>query len=134
MVDVSVFPYNSSAEIISFDYLYQAENYYFSQKEIVKKFNLSKERYVNLTNTALKKAIVEFYPEILKYKLCDYKVRILDSKDGTAATVRVNVETTDGTNKWDTVGVSEDIIEASYMAITDSIMYGLILHNPDCME
>jgi len=89
---------------------------------------------VNALDTALKKAIVEFYPEILKYKLCDYKVRILDSKDGTAATVRVNVETTDGTNKWDTVGVSEDIIEASYMAITDSIMYGLILHNPDCME
>ncbi|MBQ3596772.1 MAG: NFACT family protein [Clostridia bacterium] len=56
LVDVSVFPYNSSGEIISFDYLYQAENYYFSQKEIVKKFNLSKERYVNLTNTALKKA------------------------------------------------------------------------------
>lgn len=89
---------------------------------------------VNALDTALKKAIVEFYPEILKYKLCDYKVRILDSKDGTAATVRVNVETTDGTNKWDTVGVSEDIIEASYMAITDSIMYGLILHNPDCMD
>ncbi len=89
---------------------------------------------VNALDTALKKAIVEFYPEILKYKLCDYKVRILDSKDGTAATVRVNVETTDGKNKWDTVGVSEDIIEASYMAITDSIMYGLILHNPDCME
>lgn len=88
---------------------------------------------VNALDTALRKAIVEFYPEILKYKLCDYKVRILDSKDCTAATVRVNVETTDGTNKWDTVGVSEDIIEASYMAITDSIMYGLILHNPDCM-
>lgn len=85
---------------------------------------------VNALDTALRKALVEFYPEILKYKLCDFKVRILDSKDGTAAIVRVNVETTDGINKWDTVGVSEDIIEASYMAITDSIMYGLILHNP----
>ena len=86
---------------------------------------------VNALDTALKKALVEFYPEILKYKLCDFKVRILDSKKGTAALVRVNVETTDGINKWDTVGVSEDIIEASYMAISDSIMYGLILHNPD---
>jgi 2-isopropylmalate synthase len=85
---------------------------------------------VNALDTALRKAMVEFYPEILKYKLCDYKVRILDSKEGTAAVVRVNVETTDGINKWDTVGVSEDIIEASYMAISDSIMYGLILHNP----
>lgn len=86
---------------------------------------------VNALDTALRKALVEFYPEILKYKLCDFKVRILDSKDGTAAVVRVNVETTDGINKWDTVGVSEDIIEASYMAISDSIMYGLILHNPN---
>ncbi|MCR5261298.1 MAG: citramalate synthase [Candidatus Gastranaerophilales bacterium] len=86
---------------------------------------------VNALDTALRKALVEFYPEILKYKLCDFKVRILDSKDGTAAVTRVTVETTDGINKWDTVGVSEDIIEASYMAITDSIMYGLILHNPD---
>ena len=85
---------------------------------------------VNALDTALRKALVEFYPEILKYKLCDFKVRILDSKDGTAAVTRVTVETTDGINKWDTVGVSEDIIEASYMAITDSIMYGLILHNP----
>ena len=89
---------------------------------------------VNALDTALRKALVEFYPEVLKYKLCDFKVRILDSKDGTAATVRVNVETTDGINKWDTVGVSEDIIEASYMAISDSMMYGLILHNPDCMD
>ena len=85
---------------------------------------------VNALDSALRKALVEFYPEILKYKLCDFKVRILDSKDGTAAKVRVTVETTDGINKWDTVGVSEDIIEASYMAISDSIMYGLILHNP----
>lgn len=89
---------------------------------------------VNALDTALRKALVEFYPEILKYKLCDFKVRILDSKDGTAAVTRVNVETTDGINKWDTVGVSEDIIEASYMAITDSIMYGLILHTPDVIS
>ncbi len=89
---------------------------------------------VNALDTALRKALVEFYPEILKYKLCDFKVRILDSKDGTAAVTRVNIETTDGINKWDTVGVSEDIIEASYMAITDSIMYGLILHTPQVID
>ena len=57
----------------------------------------------------------------------DFKVRILDSKKATAATTRVMIETTDGINKWDTVGVNANIIEASYMAIVDSITYGLIL-------
>jgi 2-isopropylmalate synthase len=59
--------------------------------------------------------------------LNDFKVRILDSKKATAATTRVMIETTDGINKWDTVGVNANIIEASYMAIVDSITYGLIL-------
>ena len=69
----------------------------------------------------------EKYPCVKKFKLSDFKVRILDSKDGTAATVRVSIESTDGINKWDTVGVSENIIAASYNAIADSILYGLIL-------
>ena len=71
----------------------------------------------------------EKYPAVKKFKLSDFKVRILDSKDGTAATVRVSIESTDGINIWDTVGVSENIITASYNAIADSILYGLILHS-----
>lgn len=83
---------------------------------------------VNALDKALRKALCPIYPEVNSYRLHDFKVRILDSSDGTAAQVRVNIETTDGFNKWDTVGVSENIIEASYMAIVDSLLYGLILH------
>ncbi len=82
---------------------------------------------VNALDKALRKALVEKYPEIHNFKLDDFKVRILDSKDATAAQVRVNIESSDGLHKWDTVGVSENIIEASYMAIVDSIYYGLIM-------
>lgn len=84
---------------------------------------------VNALDMAFRKALKDVFPQIHFYKLNDFKVRILDSADGTAAQVRVNIETTDGFNKWDTVGVSQNIIEASYMAIVDSIVYGLILHN-----
>lgn len=83
---------------------------------------------VNALDMALKKALVNAYPEISKFKLDDFKVRILDSKAGTAAKVRVSIESTDGANKWDTVGVSENIIEASYKAIVDSVVYGLLLN------
>ncbi len=83
---------------------------------------------VNALDSALKKALVEIYPVISKIKLDDFKVRILDSKEGTAAKVRVSIESSDGINKWDTVGVSANIIEASYGAIVDSIIYGLILN------
>ncbi len=82
---------------------------------------------VNALDIAIRKALFEKYPCVKKFKLSDFKVRILDSKDGTAATVRVSIESTDGINKWDTVGVSENIIAASCDAIKDSILYGLIL-------
>ncbi len=82
---------------------------------------------VNALDIALKKSLVCEYPQISTFKLNDFKVRILDSKQGTAAKVRVSIESTDGVNKWDTVGVSENIIEASYGAIVDSITYGLLL-------
>ncbi len=82
---------------------------------------------VNALDTALRKALAGFYPQIEKFKLSDFKVRILDSENGTGAIVRVNVETTDGFNKWDTVGVNTNIINASYAAIVDSINYGLML-------
>lgn len=84
---------------------------------------------VNALDLAFRKALVEKYPCIKKFKLSDFKVRILDSKAGTNATVRVSIESTDGINKWDTVGVSENVIQASYNAIADSILYGLILHS-----
>ena len=71
--------------------------------------------------------LIQKYPQVENIKLNDFKVRILDSKKATAATTRVMIETTDGINKWDTVGVNANIIEASYMAIVDSITYGLIL-------
>jgi len=84
---------------------------------------------VNAIDQAFRKALVPIYPEISKYKLSDFKVRILDSISGTGAVVRVNIETTDGFNKWDTVGVSANIIKASYMAIIDSLVYGLVLNS-----
>lgn len=83
---------------------------------------------VNALDQAFRKALRNDYPQVDLYKLNDFKVRILDSTEGTAAHVRVNIETTDGFNTWDTVGVSQNIIEASYMAIIDSIVYGLVLH------
>lgn len=82
---------------------------------------------VNALDIALRKALSEKYPFVNNFKLSDFKVRILDSNEGTAATTRVSIESTDGINKWDTVGVSANIIAASYNAIADSIMYGLIL-------
>jgi len=81
---------------------------------------------VNALDNALRKALERFYPEIKKYQLTDYKVRVLDEKDGTGAMVRVHIETGDGRGTWGTVGVSENIIEASWQALVDSIAYGLL--------
>ena len=83
---------------------------------------------VNAIDMALRKALSPMYPQIKKFKLADFKVRSLDSTDGTAARTRVYVETTDGYNRWDTVGVSENIIEASYLAIVESIIFGLLFN------
>jgi len=77
---------------------------------------------------ALRLALKPFYQTVDKFKLTDFKVRILDSTDGTSAKTRVHVETSNGFEKWDTVGVSRNIIEATYFAIVDSLEYGLILH------
>jgi 2-isopropylmalate synthase len=83
---------------------------------------------VDALDKAIRKALVNIYPEIEKFKLSDFKVRIVDGKDGTGARTRVHMETTDGYNRWDTVGVSPNIGEASYMAIIDSISFGLLLN------
>ncbi|MCE1188430.1 MAG: citramalate synthase [Ignavibacteria bacterium] len=80
---------------------------------------------VNALDNALRKALTRFYPEIATIKLVDYKVRVLDEKDGTGARVRVLIQTSDGTHSWSTVGVSENIIEASWQALCDSVNYKL---------
>lgn len=84
---------------------------------------------VDALDKAIRKALSPIYPAISQFKLSDYKVRIVDSKDGTGAKTRVHIETTDGQQTWDTVGVSPNIGEASYLAIIDSISFGLMLKN-----
>jgi 2-isopropylmalate synthase len=80
---------------------------------------------VNALDNALRAALVKFYPSIKDVKLTDYKVRILESKTGTAAKTRVLIESTDGKSEWGTVGVSDNIIDASWHALVDSIEYKL---------
>lgn len=80
---------------------------------------------VNALDNAVRKALVRFYPCISEMKLTDYKVRVLDSTSATAAKVRVLIESTDGNEVWTTIGVSADIIEASWKALVDSIEYKL---------
>jgi 2-isopropylmalate synthase len=78
---------------------------------------------VNALDLALRKALMRFFPGIKDVHLTDFKVRILDSKDGTAAKTRVLIESSDGNETWGTVGVSENIIEASWEALVDSVEY-----------
>ena len=77
---------------------------------------------------AVRKALVPFYPELERVQLQDYKVRIIDSHTGTGARTRVLIVSTDGKETWDTVGVSENIIEASWKALVDSYEYYLTRH------
>jgi 2-isopropylmalate synthase len=78
---------------------------------------------------ALRKALVKFYPEIAKFYLADYKVRILDSAAGTAAKTRVSIESSNGVESWTTAGVSTNILDASYQAVVEGIEYGLLLES-----
>lgn len=80
---------------------------------------------VNALDNALRKALVKFYPQIEEVKLLDYKVRVLGSGEGTGAVVRVLIESGDGHERWGTVGVSPNVIEASWQALVDSIDYKL---------
>lgn len=87
---------------------------------------------VNALDKALRKALKRFYPEIKDTHLIDYKVRVLNERNGTAAKVRVLVESGDGNNMWSTVGVSHDIIEASLQALNDSLNYKIQkMHKPE---
>ncbi|MDD3270557.1 MAG: citramalate synthase [Syntrophomonadaceae bacterium] len=81
---------------------------------------------VNALDNSLRKALNEVYPEIAEMHLSDYKVRVLNGKNGTAAKVRVLIDSADQSDKWSTVGVSENIIEASWQAIVDSINFLLL--------
>jgi 2-isopropylmalate synthase len=81
---------------------------------------------VNALDKALRKALERFYPQLSQIKLTDYKVRVLDSQNATAAKVRVLIETQNGHDSWNTVGVSPDVIEASWKALVDSLSYHLL--------
>ena len=78
---------------------------------------------VNALDLALRKALIVFFPEVGKVHLTDYKVRVLTAEQASAAKVRVLIESTDGETTWTTVGVSSDIIQASWLALVDSIEY-----------
>ncbi len=80
---------------------------------------------VNALDAALRKALVQRYPQIATFHLADYKVRILDGSNGTAAVTRVLIDTQSGGKRWSTVGASSNIIEASWRALADSVEYGL---------
>ncbi len=82
---------------------------------------------VSALDAALRKALINFYPVIAEFGLTDYKVRILDGRTGTSAKTRVLVESSNGHQRWTTVGVSPNIIEASYQAVVEGIEYGLML-------
>lgn len=81
---------------------------------------------VNALDIALRKALSRFYPAVNQIRLTDYKVRVLDGKSATAAKVRVLIESSDGKSTWTTVGVSCDVMEASWLALCDSFEYKLI--------
>ena len=84
---------------------------------------------VHALDNALRKALLEFYPAMEKIHLTDFKVRVVNTREGTAAKVRVLVESTDGEKSWTTVGVSTNIIEASWIALRESIEFGLTSAN-----
>ncbi len=81
---------------------------------------------VNALDNALRKALEGFYPALKKIKLIDFKVRVIDGVDGTGAQVRVLIQSSDDHKSWGTVGVSPNIIEASWIALVDSLEYGLL--------
>ena len=81
---------------------------------------------VNALDAALRKALVDVYPQLSSIKLVDYKVRILDGENATAATTRVLIDTRQGNKSWSTVGASANIIEASWQALADSMEYALL--------
>jgi 2-isopropylmalate synthase len=86
---------------------------------------------VSALDAALRKSLMNFYPAVAHFQLTDYKVRILDGGAGTSAKTRVLVESSDGHQRWTTVGVSTNILEASYQAVVEGLEYGLFLPRHD---
>ena len=87
---------------------------------------------VDALSNALRKSLDDFYPQLKNVRLKDFKVRVLDAKSGTQAKVRVIIESGDGSDTWGTVGVSENIIEASWDALVDGIEYKLMKGGAQC--
>jgi len=81
---------------------------------------------VHALDQALRAALITAYPDLERLRLTDYRVRVLDSSYGTGATVRVLLETSDGDDSWGTIGVHENVIEASWNALTDGLIVGLL--------
>jgi 2-isopropylmalate synthase len=81
---------------------------------------------INALDNALRKSLERFYPDIKDMQLIDYKVRVVNARAGTAARVRVIIESRDADSLWGTVGVSENIIDASWEALVDSVEYKLL--------
>ena len=86
---------------------------------------------VNALDQALRKAIGQAHPALAGIHLTDYKVRVLDTRKGTGAVTRVLIDSTNGDRSWTTIGVDENIIEASWAALSDSVVYGLLQAETD---
>jgi len=80
---------------------------------------------INALDNALRKALTKFYPHLSEMHLTDFKVNIIEGSEGTASKVRVFIESRDEEDVWSTIGVSESVIEASWLALVDSIEYKL---------
>lgn len=109
---------------------------HYGQAQAIVKLDVSGERMhtaaegngpVNALDIALRKGLLPLYPQLAEFQLADYKVRILNSERGTAAITRVLIDTRMGSSRWSTVGASTNIIQASWLALLDSIEYGLCL-------
>jgi 2-isopropylmalate synthase len=81
---------------------------------------------VNALDAAVRAAIGARYPQLAKVHLTDFKVRVLDTAKGTGAVTRVLIDSTNGRRSWSTIGVSENIIQAAWQALEDSLVYGLL--------
>ena len=89
---------------------------------------------VNALDAALRQAIGPVYPQLADVHLTDFKVRVLDTSHGTGAVTRVLIDSTDGERSWTTIGVSENVIEASWAALADSVVFGLLQLGPEAAE
>jgi len=134
LVDKALGRYKPLFKIKDYEVIVENENGRLTSRGLVKIEIKGKEEYtvadgkgpVNALDNAIRKALLPFYPSLSDVHLTDYKVRVLDTKEGTAAKVRVLIESSDKKGSWGTIGVSENIIDASCHALVDSIEYSLL--------